>query len=72
VLMVGWKQAPISAVASRFLFSDKYFHTLCNTMDVMIECLCLWLSFTVFEQLLEMLILFCKLLYLHGLLFTSA
>jgi hypothetical protein len=29
-------------------------------MDVMIECLCLWLSFTVFEQLLERLICFCK------------
>jgi hypothetical protein len=63
VPMVGWKQAPLSAVTSRFPVSDKYFHTLCNTMDVMIECMCLWLSFTVFEQLLEILICFCKLIF---------
>jgi hypothetical protein len=58
---------------NRFTFSssDKYFHTLCNTLDVIIECLCLWLSVAVFEQLLEMLIYFCKLLYLLGLQFTS-
>jgi hypothetical protein len=36
---------------------DKYFHTLCNILDVMIECLCLWLSLAVFEELLEILIL---------------
>jgi hypothetical protein len=55
-----------------FSSSNKYFHTLCNTMDAMIESLFLWLSFIVFEQLLEMLIFFYKLLYLPGLLFNSA
>jgi hypothetical protein len=49
VPMVGWKQAPLLGVASQFLVSDKYLNTLCNEMDVMVECLCLWLSFTVFE-----------------------
>jgi hypothetical protein len=55
--------------SSRFTFSisNKYFHTMCNTLDAMIECLCLWLSFAVFKQLLEILFCFCKLLYLHGL-----
>ena len=54
--MVGWKQEPLSAVASWFPISYKYVHTLCNEMDVMVECLCLWLSFTVFEKFLEILI----------------
>jgi hypothetical protein len=35
--MVGWKQEPISAVASRFPVSDKYFHTLRIEMEMMIE-----------------------------------
>ena len=64
----GWEETS-TAFNSHFTFSsfDKYFHTLCNILDAMIECLCLWLSLVVFEQLLEMLIFFCKLLYLHGL-----
>jgi hypothetical protein len=68
----GWVET-CTPFNSRFTFSssDKYFHTLCNTLDAMIECLCLWLSLAVFEQLLEMLICFCKLLYLCGLRFTS-
>jgi hypothetical protein len=37
VLMVGWKQAPLSAVASQFLLSDKDLHTLCIEMEMMIE-----------------------------------
>jgi hypothetical protein len=41
VPMVGRKRAPLSAVASHFLSSDKYFHTLCNMLDVMMKCLCL-------------------------------
>jgi hypothetical protein len=53
----GWVETN-TPFSSRFTFSssDKYFHTLCNILDVMIECLCLWLSLAVFEQLLEMLI----------------
>jgi hypothetical protein len=68
----GWveKYTPFSNL-STFSSSDKYFHTMCDTLDVIIECMCLWLSFTVFEQLIEMLIFFCKLLYLQGLEFTS-
>jgi hypothetical protein len=37
VPMVGWKQAPLSTVASRTLVSDKYLHTLCIEMEMMIE-----------------------------------
>jgi len=68
----GWEET-CTPFSSHFTFSsyDKYFYTLCNTLDVMIECLCLCLSFAVFEKLLEMLICFCKLLYLNGLLFAS-
>ena len=67
----GWVETstPFSSLFT-FSSSDKYFHTLCNTLDVMIECLCLWLIFVVFEQLLEMIIFFRKLLYLHGIRFT--
>jgi hypothetical protein len=32
-----------------FSNSDKYLHILCNTLDAMIEYLCLWLSIAVFE-----------------------
>jgi hypothetical protein len=71
VPMVGWKQTPLSAIASHFPFYDKYLHTLCNEMEVMVECMCLWSSFIVFEQLLEMIICFYKLIYLHGILFAS-
>ena len=67
----GWVETN-TPFNNRFTFSssDKYFHTMCNTLGAMIECLCLWLRFTVFEQLLEMHIFLCKLLYLHGLQFT--
>jgi hypothetical protein len=37
VPMVGWKHAPLSAITSRFLVSDKYFHTLCTEMEMVIE-----------------------------------
>jgi hypothetical protein len=62
----GWVETG-TPFRSRFMFSkyDKYFHTLCNTVDAMIECMCLWLSFTVFEQLLQILNCFCKLLYIY-------
>jgi hypothetical protein len=64
----GWKETN-TPFSGRFNFSssDKYFHTLCNTLDAMIEYLCLCLSLAVFEHLIEMLIFFYKLLYLHGL-----
>jgi hypothetical protein len=54
----GWVETN-TPFSSRFTFynSDKYFHTLCNILDAMIGCLCLWLSLVVFEKLLEMLIL---------------
>jgi hypothetical protein len=67
----GWVETG-TPFNSHFTFSrfDKYFHTLCNTLDVMIECMCLWLSIELFEKLLEMLIFLCKLLYLLGLQFT--
>ena len=67
----GWVETN-TPFSSCFMFysSDKYFHTMCNALGAMIECLCLWLSFTMFEQLLEMHILLCKLLYLHGLQLT--
>jgi hypothetical protein len=37
VPMIGWKQAPLSSVASQFPFSDKYLHTLCIEMEMMVE-----------------------------------
>jgi hypothetical protein len=54
----GWVETcNPSAVASQFLVFDKYFHTLCTRMEAMVECLCLWLNFTVFDKSLEMLII---------------
>jgi len=44
VPMVGWKQAPLSAVASRFLVFDKYFHTLCIEMEMMIEYIYMFMT----------------------------
>jgi hypothetical protein len=38
---VGWKRAPLSAVASRFGFLDKYSYTLCTRIEMVVECLCL-------------------------------
>jgi hypothetical protein len=38
------------------LVSDKYFHTLCTRMEVMVECLCLLSNFTMFDKSLEMLV----------------
>jgi hypothetical protein len=54
----GWVETG-TPFSSRFTFSssDKYFHTLCNILDAMIEGMCLRLSLAVFEQLLEILIL---------------
>jgi hypothetical protein len=43
VPMVGWKQEPLLAVASWFLVSDKYLHTLCNEMEMMIEYIYLYI-----------------------------
>ena len=37
VPMFGWKHAPLLAVASQFPISNKYLHTMCNEMDVVIE-----------------------------------
>jgi hypothetical protein len=37
VRMVGWKQAPLSTVTSRFPLSHKYFHTWCIEMEMRIE-----------------------------------
>jgi hypothetical protein len=51
----GWVEIG-TPFSSRFTFSnsDKYFHT--HILDMMIECMCLWLILAVFEQLLEILI----------------
>jgi hypothetical protein len=66
--MVGRKHESILAITSHFLVMISIF-ILCIIywMDAMIECLCLWLSLAVFEKLLEMIIFFCKILYLNGL-----
>jgi hypothetical protein len=35
--MVGWKHAPLSTVTSQTLVYDKYLHTLCIEMEMMVE-----------------------------------
>jgi hypothetical protein len=51
----GWVETG-TPFSNRFtiLVSDKYFHTLCTGMEVMVQCLCLWLNFTVFDKSSEM------------------
>jgi hypothetical protein len=39
VPMVGWKHAPLSAFTSQLYFFDKYLHTLCVEMEMVIECI---------------------------------
>jgi hypothetical protein len=65
--MVGRKHAPLSAVASHSPFLISIIILCVYIYGCDDECLCLWLSLSVFEQLLEMLIFFCKLLYLYDL-----
>jgi hypothetical protein len=67
VPMVGGKHAPLSAVASHFPFMISIIILCVYILDAMMECLCLWLSISVFEQLLEMLIFLSKLFYLYDL-----
>jgi hypothetical protein len=64
VPMVGRKMSTPFNSCFTFSSSDKYFHTWCIILDVMMKCLCLLFSLSVFDQLLEMLFDSCKLLYL--------
>jgi hypothetical protein len=42
VPMVGWKQTLLLVFASQFLVSDKYLHTLCIEMEMMVEYIYLY------------------------------
>ena len=54
----GWVETSTLLSSSFTIWvSNKYFHTLYNGMEMMVECLCLWLTFTVFDKSLEMLII---------------